>query len=66
MSFGGWLAQEALHTVSQGALLWAARTECPPCTCKPSLVCGTGQEALRLDCPASTGAWPLSAVLLAL
>ncbi|CAK0840721.1 unnamed protein product, partial [Prorocentrum cordatum] len=66
MSFGGWLAQEAQHTASQGALLWAARTECPPCTCKPSLACGAGQEALRLDCPAPAGAWPLSAVLLAL
>ncbi|CAK0903143.1 unnamed protein product, partial [Prorocentrum cordatum] len=49
-----------------GTLIWTARAECPPCTCKPSLVCGAGQEARRLDCPAPAGAWPLSAVLLAL
>jgi len=64
MSLGGWLAQQAVSTASQGLLLWSARTECPPCHCSPSLICGSGQEALQLACP--PGGWQLSAVLLAL
>ena len=64
MSLGGWLAQQAVSTASQGLLLWSSRTECPPCQCSPSLICGSGQEALQLACPA--GGWPLSAILLAL
>ena len=66
MSFRAWLAQGALRTASQGVLLWSARAECPPCTCKPSLTRGGGREPLQLDCPAAPGTWPLSAVLLAL
>ena len=66
MSFGEWLAREVLHVASQGVFLWSARAECPLCTCKPSLVCGGGREAVQLDCPAASGTWPLSAVLLAL
>ena len=66
MSFAGRVVAELVHGASQATLLWAARSECPPCTCAPSLVCGPGQEAQLADCPVPQGTWPLSAVLLAL
>ncbi|CAK0840004.1 unnamed protein product, partial [Prorocentrum cordatum] len=55
----------AVHGVGQAALLWAARGECPACTCAPALACAPGQEAARLDCPGGSPGWALSAVALA-
>ncbi|CAK0793700.1 unnamed protein product [Prorocentrum cordatum] len=66
MSLCAWLASEAVQGATQAALLWAARAECPPCSCAPSLVCGSGQETLELVCPPQQAGWPLSAVALAL
>ena len=66
MAFAGWAAAELVHGLAQSVVLWAARAECPPCTCTPTLVCAPGQEALPGVCPSPTGTWPLSAVLLAL
>ena len=66
MAFAGWAAAELVHGLAQSVVLWAARAECPPCTCKPTLVCAPGQEALPGASPSPTGSWPLSSVLLAL
>ncbi|CAK0866754.1 unnamed protein product, partial [Prorocentrum cordatum] len=65
MAFAAWLAGEAVHGAGQAALLWAARGECPACTCAPALTCAPGQEAARLDCPGGPPGWALSAVALA-
>jgi len=66
MAFAGWAAAELVHGLAQSVVLWAARSECPLCTCAPTLVCAPGQEALQSVCPAPAGTWPLSAVLLEL
>ncbi|CAK0822815.1 unnamed protein product, partial [Prorocentrum cordatum] len=55
----------AVHGAGQAALLWAARGECPACTCAPALTCAPGQEVARLDCPGGPPGWALSAVALA-
>ncbi|CAK0874466.1 unnamed protein product, partial [Prorocentrum cordatum] len=65
MAFAAWLAGEAVHGAGQAALLWAARGECPACTCAPALTCAPGQEAARVDCPGGSPGWALSAVALA-
>ena len=66
MAFAAWLASELVRGASQATLIWASRTDCPACTCAPQLACSVGQEAVRADCPAPAGTWPLSAALLAL
>ncbi|CAK0791345.1 unnamed protein product, partial [Prorocentrum cordatum] len=65
MALAAWLAGEAVHGAGQAALLWAARGECPACTCAPALTCAPGQEAARVDCPGGSPGWALSAVALA-
>ncbi|CAK0810621.1 unnamed protein product [Prorocentrum cordatum] len=65
MAFAAWLAGEAVHGAGQAALLWAARGECPACTCAPALTRAPGQEAARVDCPGGSPGWALSAVALA-
>ena len=31
-----------LQSVGTAAIVWAARTDCPACVCKPSVTCGGG------------------------